>query len=112
MKDIKIKKVAEKVKPNKILEKNIVVTENTVINKFSSILFGFMTISIFTYVFFVSSSIFYAVKEREFVFQQESLITESLSQNKEIEEFKLLTKNNSNKVTFLNKKSDDTITLR
>jgi hypothetical protein len=112
MKDIKIKKVEEKIKPNKILEKSIVVTDNAKISRFSSTLFGFMALSIFTYVFFVSSSIFYAVQEREFVFKQENIATESLAQNSEQEEFKLLTKNNSSKVSFLNKDSDDTITLK
>ena len=111
MKDIKIKKKIQ----NKIPEKAVAVLEPEVFlvkrktNVFPVILFGLMTTSILCYVFLVSSSIFYAVQTSQFEFQSQQVgnITTSSVINQES-----IQKNDSNRISYINKDSDTSISLK
>jgi uncharacterized membrane protein len=111
MKDIKIKNK----KVNKIPEKTVVVYETKPVlvkkktNVFPVILFGFMTTSILCYVFLVSSSIFYAVRTSQYEFQAGqvgNVISSAVISQSTIE------KNDSARVSYINKDSDTSISLK
>jgi len=118
--DIKINKtktlkVASKaISSNKTAElyvpKRIFVTEDkkSVFN-ISTILFAFMSASVFCYVFLVSSSIFYAVKESQFAYKIESIENTTQSQFAN-EEIKITA--NTNRISYINKNADTAISLK
>ncbi len=114
MMDIKVNKV---IKTNKIVEKAVVPAKQDVgllpskkkYNLLSSILFGFMTSSIALYIFMISSSVFYAVKMSQYTFKGGN-ITNSVSTSTIGED--IVSKGAADRISYINKDSDTSISLR
>ena len=129
MLDIKVKKPVS-MKTNKIPQKvnefqmedtfeveEAVVTLNNKVSKisiFSSILFVFMIGSISTYVFMVSSTVYFAVKESRFTYKSESFKNSNLTilNSETIAEFGKADKNNDSKISYINIDPERNISLK
>lgn len=109
MKDIKINKKT----PTKIPEKAVVLEPEIFLVKRKTkvlpvILFGLMTTSVMTYIFLISSSIFYAVKTSQYEFQTNHVENTILSSNIDKE----FLEHSSNRISYINKDSDTSISLK
>lgn len=109
MMDIKVKKgivVETKVEAEPlVLEK--VSTQK--VSKFSVALFGFMSVSVIAYVFMISSSVFFAVKASQFAFNEEN-IGRSLTRV-DVKDA-LANKDNTGRISYINRDSDTAISLK
>lgn len=113
MRDIK---QIKKTKTEKYIftEKSVEKTETTNLSKrdisiFSSVFFGLMTVSTFCYIFFVSSTVFYAVKTSKFSYQSENLVkTTYIVSAPTLENIKT----DSSRITYINLKEDTNISLK
>lgn len=115
--DIKIKNV------NKIVEKKVERKAPEVVeiaqtfqsihkktySKFSTILFGFMSASVMCYIFMISSSIFYAVKMSQFTFKGENMTATVATSS---ETYELAVKSSTGRISYINKNSDTSISLK
>lgn len=123
MRDIKINKTQNNiVKTNKIIERKATTPtlfkssgrvdmklSNNTKSVFSTILFAFTTMSIFCYIFLVSSSVYFAVKESQYAYKSENLDNIALV-DMGIEELKMNT--NSQRISYINKKADTAISMK
>jgi len=118
MRDIKVKR---NIKTNKIVEKKFTPKVDTFrssqstapkskykTSALSTILFAFMSMSVFVYVFFVSSSVFYAVKEGQSIFKAESIT--NVTSADEVDPIRMNFK--KEKISYINKETDLNITLK
>jgi hypothetical protein len=117
MRDIKIKKQVQTLaKPNKIAEP--VVQEITTpvalkskreVSIYSAILFCFMSLSILCYISMISSSVFYAVEASQLTFNSKNI---SSTGNQDFSLSEAVTKNVGGRVSYVNKYSDTSISLK
>ncbi len=106
MKDIKIQKV--KLNLNKKTEEVVEVSSKKTLDIFSVIFFGFMTTSVICYVFFISTSIFYAVKAGQYDYKTEKISNSyslSLVENVGIKTY-------SERISYIDTDSETAITLK
>jgi hypothetical protein len=120
MKDIKIKKIkvnkieekVEKLAPELVEEETQLeqaVLPKRRISIFSAASFAFMGATIIVYVFMISSSVFYAVKANQYNFKGDA-ISSTVLQNPLNQD--LAAKANSSRISYINKDSDTSISLK
>ena len=107
MMDIKIKKVNTNNRIEKVTEKEDIPASN--FSKISIFLFGFMIVSVVSYVSLVSSSIFYAVKTSQYAYKTQNISTLNNTQESYGE---LDINENSSRISYINKDSDTSISLK
>lgn len=105
---LKINKKAEKVVVKEV-ENTDIVFQKKDYSIFSGVLFVFMTTLAMCYVFMVSSSVFYAVKAAQFTFQAEN-INNTFSNVSVAGDS--LNKGVGDRISYINKDSDTSISLR
>lgn len=122
MMDIKVKRAAQVLKSNETVEKvdklEVVETQTTTINKtvkrqyslVSLISFVFMFVSISSYIFLISSSVFYAVKQSQYSYKIEKI--SSATSISTSEDDKVLNKNFRERISYINLDSDTSISLK
>ncbi len=123
MKDIKVNripKVPAKIQPkienlyyreNKIEDKN--KSEKNFLSSLSYILFAFMTVSVFTYIFFVTSTFYYAIKERQVLTSKNNINQNELANIfEENKKFLVIEKSKNSKISYINVNQDISISLK
>jgi hypothetical protein len=78
-------------------------------SKGSIFLFAVMTMSMFFYIFMISSSVFYAVRQSQFTYKSDSLIDVAANLNIGNEQ---LEKYSHDRISYINKDSDTSISLK
>lgn len=114
MKDIRINKIKTNKNPEKKQEIEFyeektesVMKKNS--NIFSVFLFGLMSVSVVSYVFMISSSIFYAIERSQYEFKTKdiSMITKDVYITDQLNR-----RTSSDKISYINTDSETSISLK
>ena len=109
MKDIKINKVQKMLKVNKIEEE----FSKEKSSFFSYILLAFMSSSILVYIFFVTSTFYFAIEERQILLQKNSIVQNELTNIfEENKKFLTTEKAKSQRISYINVSLISSISLK
>lgn len=77
------------------------------------VFFGLMSVSVFVYIFFLSSTFFYAIKEREVVMNTEKIAkSENINIVEENKKFLTAQKERNNNISYINVNKDVDISFK